>query len=357
MSKQIKQIDFIGQEIYVGMDVHKKSWEVKVSTAHTNPTNWPVRIQKPFIDNLKKYLDNHYPGASVNCAYEAGYSGFWIHEQLSELGYKTIVINPSDVPTSDKERKQKTDKRDAKKISKSLKNAELTGIYIPSQSAQELRSIVRERYSIVKSSRRIKNQIKSHLAFYNVEIDDDQIKKHWSRRYIKWLKIKQEKRSDETLSLMLERLELLRLLLLKANRKLRALSRNESNRELFEILVSVPGIGLLTGMQLISEIIDMERFASYDQLCSYVGYIPNVYSSSEKEIKGKMTSRRNKRLRTAIIESSWSAIKSDPILLAKYENYRKRMSGQKAIVRIARILLRRIRYVWLNNVKYERMKN
>jgi len=83
-----------------------------------------------------------------------------------------------------------------------------------------------------------------------------------------------------------------------------------------------------------------------------VGLIPTSDSSGDKEKIGEMTRRGNKRLKSALIESAWVAIKKDPELLMKYEEYRKRMGGQKAIVRIARILLRKIRRVWLNKQPY-----
>jgi transposase len=109
-------------------------------------------------------------------------------------------------------------------------------------------------------------------------------------------------------------------------------------------------------MVLIGEIVDMARFSSFRQLSSYTGLIPSSYSTGDKERTGDMTDRRNKRLRTALIESSWSAIKSDPELKLKYEQYRQRMKSQEAIVRIARILLRRIRLVWLSGKKYKKIE-
>ncbi len=64
--------------------------------------------------------------------------------------------------------------------------------------------------------------------------------------------------------------------------------------------------------------------------------------------------RCNGRIKSALIESSWAAIKGDSGLLIKYEDFKKRMTGQEAIVRIARILLRRIRSVWMNEQAYNK---
>ena len=40
------------------------------------------------------------------------------------------------------------------------------------------------------------------------------------------------------------------------------------------------------------------------------------------------------------------AIRKDPALTAAYGEYRKRMITQKAIIKVARKLLNRIRYLW-----------
>jgi hypothetical protein len=55
------------------------------------------------------------------------------------------VVNPADIPTTDKERKQKEDKRDSRKIARSLENGELQGIYIPSEEDIEDRALLRFR--------------------------------------------------------------------------------------------------------------------------------------------------------------------------------------------------------------------
>jgi len=354
MQKQGSKSSFEGQKVYVGLDVHKKTWKAATCTKHTNPGPWTVTIEKPFDENLRGYLDKHFPGATFLCGYEAGFCGFWIHDALEVKGLQTKVMHAADIPTTDKERDQKEDRRDARKIAKALKNEDTEGIYVPSKLAQRDRSVVRERYSIVKSARRIKVQIKSHLALYGIEIPEEMGEKHWSRNFIKWLEQVRDEYQDDTLSLQLERLYAMRTLQLKANRKLRQLGMEDRNRKIYEILLSVVGVGPLTSMLLLTEIVDMKRFSSFRHLCSYSGFVPMTHSSGDKEAHSNITNRRNKHLRTALIESSWVAIQWDTELLSKYEEYRKRMNAQRAIVRIARILLRRIRFVWLNAQPYKK---
>jgi transposase len=65
-----------------------------------------------------------------------------------------------------------------------------------------------------------------------------------------------------------------------------------------------------------------------------------------------MTFRCNEYLRTLLIESSWQAIRLDPALMQYYHQHVINNKGQKVIVKVARKLLNRIRYVMKNRQPY-----
>lgn len=100
---QIKELDFTGQTIYVGIDVHRKDWKVCILLEELVYKQF-TQPPEPLV--LSKYLKKHFPGATYKSAYEAGFCGFWIHDELTSLGIENIVVNPADVPTTDKEKKQ-----------------------------------------------------------------------------------------------------------------------------------------------------------------------------------------------------------------------------------------------------------
>lgn len=350
MNLQDTKISYEGLPIYIGLDVHKNSWKASFSTSHTVKNT--ISVERPFVGNLVRYLEKHYPNGEYLCAYEAGFSGFWAQEELEKRGVKTIIVNPADIPTSDKERQFKNDKRDSKKICSTLRSGELEGIYVPSKQAQKDRSIVRARYQILSAQSRVKQQIKSTLNFYGIEVEQGLSDRYWSRRYISWLEMISKERELEGLKLQINFLLNLREQVLVATKRVKQLSEELRHEQIGGLLNGVPGVGLLTKMLLITEIIDMKRFKTEDKLMSYIGLIPRTNSSGDKEGIGEITKRANKRIRKALIESSWIAKRKDPELLIKYENYRKKMGAYKAIIKIARILMRKIRRVWTTNQKY-----
>ena len=355
MLKQNYNLDFTGQDIFAGIDTHLKSWKVTIMTQGIQCKTFS---QNPDAEILKKYLDRNYPNGNYHSAYEASFCGFSPHRELINQGIDNIVINPADVPTTDKERKQKEDKRDSRKIARSLHNNELEAIFIPSMEIEGLRSLVRYRKTLVKEINRYKGRTKSLLYYYGIRIplELEMSSKHWPKRYTTWLKglALQTEHAKSTLNSMIETVEHLRVKLLEINRQLRKLEKEGEYSNTISLLRSVPGVGLIMAMTIITELEDIQRFGNLDKLCSYVGLVPRTNSSGDNEKVGKITPRSNRQLRSMLIESSWIAIRQDPALMMRYSELCQRMEPNKAIIKIAKKLLSRIKHVLKNEEPYEK---
>ena len=235
------------------------------------------------------------------------------------MGIVNIVVNPSDVPTNDKEREQKTDSVDAGKLAHSLRKKELTGIYTHRLETLQDRSLLRVRKGLVNDMTRIKNRIKGMLYYYGVPYPAEysQGKGHWSRRFSDWLKkevLEGNAVGKEACSLLLEEYEGKKELLLKSTRMIRELSKQDGYCENLKFIRSVPGIGCLTGMYFLVNIEDIERFPSRDRFAGYIGLKPTRHQSDSKDPKGHLTNRSQKELRALLIESAWVAARKDSAL-------------------------------------------
>ena len=155
MRVQLSELDFTGQNLFVGIDVHLKSWSVAILSDHSVLKKFR---QNPDAAALYKFLSVNYPKAHYHSVYEAGFCGFWIHHQLVGLGIDNIVVNAADVPTMSKEKLRKTDAVDCSKLARELRSGTLKGIYVPCVETLETRSLIRLRKSIVKDSTREKNR-------------------------------------------------------------------------------------------------------------------------------------------------------------------------------------------------------
>lgn len=354
MQAQGSKSNFKGENIYVGIDTHKKNWRVAL---YSNDIALKTFSQEPDSDKLISHLHKNYPGANFLCAYEAGFCGFWIQKELSTKGASCIVVNPADIPTTNKEKEFKTDPRDCRKIAQALRSQMLSPIFIHTDNNLACRSIVRLCNDVVKNQTRFKNKIKGLVNFYGVKYPDRffDVKTHWSKLFCEWLVQVKLNCDENTWAFQYYVGEYLKAKdqVNKLKKKVKELSKTSAFSKQVDLLVSIPGIANLTAMKILTELGDIKRFKNLDQLCAYIGLVPTTKSSGEKEKVGEMTNRGNKHLKTAIIESSWSSIHYDPVMSLKFLQLVKRMDKNKAIVRIAKKLIARIMFVLIKEQKYE----
>ncbi len=339
---------FKGKQIYVGIDIHKKSCDLKVLSSNLSLGN-VVKLSPYNGDIIFKYLTKHFPGATYHCVYEAGFSGFWLQRQLTQLGIDCIVVNASDVPTSNKDAVYKNDKIDAIKLSKSLRADQLKGIYIPTKEEELARSLVRQRIKLNQTIKRYKNRIMSHYNFQGLSIDwnEGHMPKYWSRNKIQQLEQDALQRDDLAMVAYLDAIKSLREQELKSLRRIRQLSQRSQYKEVFERLIKIKGVGSITAMIFITELINMGRFKTFDKLQSFVGLIPSQHASSETDNRGHLTKRCNGIVKIALNQCAWSAVRFNSEMSAYYEEQKKRLrKSQFAIIKVMVKLLRKIRYEW-----------
>jgi transposase len=342
-------------DVYVGIDVHLKNWKVALQIGDLTFSTFS---QPPDPETLFKYLRKNFPGGIYHLAYEAGFCGFWIYRYFKEKGINCIVVNPADIPTSDSERRKKEDRRDCRKIARELSKNGLKAIHIPSVKTQEDRLLLRTRQRLVWDLTRCKTRIKSALYFQGIHIPTQykSSSTHWSNPFTSWLEHLEwtQESGKKAFELMLTEVKHLRAQLLLANRIIRKMSQSETYQDPAKLLLNIPGIGLITTMILLTEIEDIHRFKSIDQICSFVGLIPSMDNSDDTVKETQITPRNNRMLRTLLIESAWVAIRRDPALVLKYHRLSYRMKPNQAIVRIAKKLLKRVYHVLKHQEEYER---
>ncbi|MDH4128755.1 MAG: transposase [Spirochaetota bacterium] len=188
--------------------------------------------------------------------------------------------------------------------------------------------------------------------FYGIEIPVSNGK--WGKVYRKSLgsiNLKDEY-AQESMNRLFEEYDFLCEQIAKQEKLIKKLSQTEKYRDRLEILQSIPGIGLITGMEILLELQDLSRFKRADQIAAYVGLTPSQYSSSDKIRMGRITKVGKSNIRALLVESSWILITKDEAMKIRYDKLKVRVGGKRAIVAIARSLIIRIRRMLLDNRQY-----
>lgn len=309
--RKVKQLSFAGKTIYCGLDAHKTNWKIN---GRMDGLEIAAFSQNPDVLLLKQHFEKNYPGAALKVVYEAGFCGFEIQRSLTALGIDCRVVNAADVPSSDKDRKRKDDKRDARKLSAELSKGNLKGIYIPDKQMEHARALLRQRHRLVKDQTRCVNRIKHLLLSKGVGVEGRFNK--MSLLYIQ--KLQQldcgSALLKTSLHYALEQYLQVRKIIKNITVDIKKMSQTEPFAKVQSILKSIAGVGLINGLIIQTEICDIARFKRLDSLCDYAGFVPDIYSSNDRQVIRGISKRGNEFLREAIIESSW-------ILIAQRSGY------------------------------------
>jgi len=352
---QRNKISFKGQNIYVGIDVHLKTWHVTTVTESGYKYSFALHSD---AGELFDRLNRKFPDAHFVSAYEAGFCGFSAHYALAELGFESIVVHAADIPTTGKEKAMKTDAVDSEKIAWALKRGELTGIYVKDREYMDDTNLMRLRQRFVADLSRQKNRTK-HLLYTQGVTYPERFSKnrtHWSRNFMKWLRDEVDLLSEEKRSLVLlcDQVENTRKSILEVTREIRRLSTTDKYKENYDLLASIPGFGLIISMSMLTELDNnVARFPNERTFVSMLGLIPTCHDSGEKKFCGEKTNRGSKQLGPLIVEASWVAIQKDKGLGAYYCDCCQRMKPHKAIIKVARKLACRAYAVLKTKTKYK----
>ena len=335
------------EDLFVGIDLHKDRWHVTIRTMDLElfsasiPGTWEA---------LHRVLAR-YAGHRLAAVYEARYFGFRLHDRLVDHGIPCLVTPPSLVPQEYGNR-VKTDRRDSRKLAHLLAKGMLKRVWVPSEEERYHRQVVRRRRQLVRDRVRTQSRIKAEPRFYGIHLAEPQGR--WTQMYFESLRsINFENRwMQESFNRLLEQYEFLTAQIDKQTKLLRELSETALYQKRVEILQSIPGIGLISAMELLLELQDVSRFRRAEQLAAYVGLTPSQYSSADKVRMGRITGIGKNTLRAILVEATWQLITKDRVMREKYDRIKIRSGGKRAIVAIARTLLLRMRRMLLDERVY-----
>jgi len=346
-----KAIDFSGQTFSVGLDFHKKSISVSVRTSDLEVAHFS---QPADVSLLVKHLKTRFPNADFISAYEAGFCGTSHHQTLLNAGFRNLVIHPADLPQTDKQKNTKTDLHDSRAIARYLEKGLLRSIHVLPLEQQERRALYRCREAKSRDVARCTNRLRSFMDYFGIQVPplfaDNQ---YISSRYLDWLRSLSLSTSQgkETLHHQIDELVYHRKQLLELTKKLRT-AVELHYRDSFAALLSVPGIGPITAMALLTETGDLARFKDPDSYASYLGLVPGEQSSGDTVYSKSLQPRCNRHLRPMLIEAAWVAIRRCPVLLAYFKKH-ARTNNKKAIIKVARKLALIAKAVAINKSPYE----
>jgi len=342
-------------DVFAGLDVDKKS----ISVTFTDHQGFLKSLNMPYkVEHLVNYVRKHYPEKKVSFAYEAGPTGYGVYDGVGAQAYPCLIASPSMIPKAPGQR-VKTNRLDSRGISENLRGGQLKGIHVPTPLYRELRHLTQLRDTLVSEMVRMKQRIKSLLLMEGLEFPPAPAGSQWSFLVKKKLR---ELPCSTTVRFKLDRLldslEFDEKQVLKSTREIRRFCQTDPElSQCIEYLRTLPGIGWIVASQLLARVGDWRQIKNIRQLPAFLGLVPTENSTGERTERGSITHTGDGRLRSKLIQASWSAIRQDGELREFFrivaKKHPRHLGARVAIVAVAHKLSVRASVVLMKQRPYE----
>jgi len=314
---------------FLGLDVHAET--IAVAVAETDGEVRSLGIIPNREESIRRLIKKLGSPEQLRACYEAGPTGYVLYWQLTSLGVKCEVVAPTLVPVKPGDR-VKTDRRDARKLAQSYRAGDLTAVWVPDESHEALRDLVRAREAAKQDQVRARHRLSKFLLRHGRRPPAGI--KPWTLRYMDWVReqVEFEQPAQEyTKQDYLHEVE-------HSNNRLQRLEAAireavklapAKMQEVVEALQSLRGIAEISAVTIVSELGQISRFARARQLMAYSGAVASEDSSGKRVQRGAITKTGNAHLRRVVIEAAW-AYRHRPAIGA---TLRKRQQGVREEVK------------------------
>ena len=364
-----------------GIDCHQPTFVVGVCVEGEIPLVTTFDTDTESVYRLKDFLLDH----RIRDVIIESTGVYWrfIYRVLSASGINVVVVNPFTVRQNPL---AKTDKKDAVWLATILMNGMAQPSLMVDEHQEALRDFTRQRLHYTHELTRTKNRIIRILESCNFKVmsivsnistktgrqlverlsrgvtDIDELIQCCHHSVIKRkgdilpkaLKGSITINHQHQLQLLLEDWDHAERQIFRVNNAIAALFTDEQNA-VIEQLDKVEGIAVESAQVIMAEMgISIGSFKNEDSAVKYAGFAAGVHQSSDKKVIVKCHPG-NKYLRTTMIQVAWAAVRAkDGYWRAVYQNLKKSRGSKKAIVAVARRLVKVIYKIIVHGHNYQK---
>ena len=335
---------------YMAFDSHKHYTLAECEEASTGRTRQCRIEHEPGA--IRRYLERYPRGLEV--AVEATGNWYWIVSEIEQAGDVPRLVHPRKAKLM-MGMINKTDKLDVHGLNRLQRNGTLPTVWIPPGVLRDLREVTRVRMLLGNQRTRLKNRITSTLDKYAVGVTEatDAYSAKGRPELLEQIALLPS-HTQWAATLMLKQLDFVQTQITQQEQRLKALLTVSPQMQL---LMSLPGIGLILSAVLALEIGQITRFASAPRLASYAGTTPRVQASGDRVRYGRLRPDVNRYLRWAFVEAANSVALNHSRCPQRhvsqlYARLRARRGHSKAIGAVARHLAEAAFWVLSGNEPY-----
>ena len=348
-------------KLSVGVDLHKGQFTVYWRSESEEIRGWEKYSTtetgyEGFEQKLTSLCD---AGYEAKVAVESTGNTRYFKNRIERLGVPVVVINTLKFKVVT-ESVKKTDRHDAETIAEFLEKDMLPEARLCSEKSEELRRVLKTRSVLVRSIVSVKNQIHGMLLGMGIEIRRSALQSKKARRRVLNVLAEQNLTGAAAVPLM----ETIDQLNDQVKRLEKLIAELVVGDRVVELIMSIPGAGLITAATIRAYTDDVSRYHGPKQYAAYAGLVPWVQDSNQTERHGRITKHGSEELRTALIQIVMGMVRAKRHtekywLMKRYAMLKGRKGSGRSIVATARKLSTIIWHMLTNDEEFDpsRMMN
>jgi transposase len=284
--------------------------------------------------------------------FESGSLSHYLLNGFKERALPAICIDARKMSAILSLKINKTDKNDARGIAEALRSGMFTRVHHKDQESVDRGVILVARRTMINQRTQLKNCVRGLLKSYGVRLGSV-----GSARFSRATKnhlLQLEKTVQLSFEALLSTFDHLTLEIEKLDKKLLEISSRDKD---IKLLLTIPGIGVITAITYKAEIFDPHRFSDSRSVGAYLGMTPTQYSSGETQKQGKISKCGSKELRFLLVEAGlvvitrtkkWSKLKAWGLKLMRKKGAKKAALavGRKLAVIMHKMLIEQKEFIY-----------
>jgi len=315
---------------FIGLDIHKFYMVAAGVDADQNEVLSPQRVTWERFDAWVTRALTRRDALVIEMT-----TNTWdVYDALVDHVHSVCVVHPPHVKAVVNPQVM-TDKIASRTLAKLLAAKLLVSIWVPPREVRDLRMLVAEYHKMSVLGATAKHRLHALLHRHRIlpeaglEIFHPDVRPWWNLLHLS----PAEKACMNT--------DLDTLAFAQSQKKLldAALSECAAKDERVQLLVQLPGVGMLTAITVLAAIGDIRRFPDEDHLVGYAGLGASVHASGEKRTSGGITKHGRRDLRRVMVDAANHAVAHHPYWKKELARLEPKLGRSRAVVRIARLLL------------------
>lgn len=257
-----------------------------------------------------------------------------VYDLLTPCAGNVLVVHPQHIKAI-VEAQIKTDNKAAQTLAELLAAGMLHGIWVPDDYTRDLRILASQRRKMGCLGATAKNRLHAVLHRHHIlppegfELFHPDLRDWWEALKVSPLEKVRIQSDLATLAFAQQQKSMLE----------EEMGKAVANDSRVPLLIQIPGVALLTAVNILAAIGDITRFPDPAHLVGYAGLGARVHDSGERRTTGGITKSGRRDLRSAMVTAANIAVLHNPYWKKEFERLEYRLGRSRAVVAIARKLL------------------